>query len=73
VVDAVADDGTSFIVHRADCAAAAEVALVEVRGGGHTWPQGLPYLGPRIVGRASAEFDANQVIWEFVRRYRVPR
>jgi len=71
-VDAVPDDQTSFIVHRASCAGS-EVTLYEVRGGGHTWPQGVPYLGPRIVGRVSAEFDANQVVWDFLRRYRLPR
>lgn len=42
-----------------------EVILYTVHGGGHTWPQGLPYLGERVVGRVSREFNACDVIWEF--------
>lgn len=46
-----------------------EVLLYAVEGGGHTWPCGLQYLKPRLVGKTSRDMDANQVIWEFFRRH----
>ena len=65
-VNKVPDDGTSLVRHRAtSCAGGAEVRLYEIRGGGHTWPRGAPYLGKAIVGRVSQEFDANEEIWSF--------
>jgi polyhydroxybutyrate depolymerase len=64
-VDQIADDGTALVLHTAACAGNAEVRLYEIRGGGHTWPRGEPYLGERLVGRVSRELDANVVIWEF--------
>jgi polyhydroxybutyrate depolymerase len=45
------------------------VRLYEIRGGGHTWPMGEPYLGRRIVGRVSQALDANETIWAFFRRH----
>src|SRR5262249_39570155 len=65
VVDAVADDGTALARQSAQCAGMSEVDLFEIRGGGHTWPSGEPYLGERLVGRVSRELDANEAIWEF--------
>ena len=65
-VNKVPDDETSLVRHRAvSCAAGAEVRLYEIRGGGHTWPRGAKYLGVKIVGRVSQEFDANQEVWAF--------
>jgi len=68
-VDADPDDGTSLLISSADCAAHTQVRLYEVRGGGHTWPRGKPYLGKWIVGRVSQELDANEVIWQFFRQH----
>jgi polyhydroxybutyrate depolymerase len=66
-------DGTSVVTHLAGpCAAGTEVRLYEIRGGGHTWPSGQPYLGPRLVGRVSHALDANQEIWSFLSRFRLP-
>ncbi len=48
----------------ADCAA--PVALYTVEGGGHTWPGGMQYLPPRMIGETSQQIDANRVIWEFL-------
>jgi len=42
-----------------------EVIQYIVKGGGHTWPQGQPYLRETRVGRVSQEFNACDVIWEF--------
>ena len=52
----------------ASCAAGANVTLVTVEGGGHTWPGGYQYLPERFIGRTSRDIDANRVIWEFFRR-----
>jgi polyhydroxybutyrate depolymerase len=58
-------DGTSVLPHVAHCASGAEVRLYEIRGGGHSWPRGVPYLGPLLIGRVSQALDANETIWAF--------
>jgi polyhydroxybutyrate depolymerase len=45
----------------------AEVILLTVRGGGHTWP-GAGASGVAL-GRISREFDAADVIWDFFRAH----
>jgi polyhydroxybutyrate depolymerase len=69
-VDAANDDGTALVKHTSHCIGMTEVDLFEIRGGGHTWPMGEPYLGERLVGRVSHELDANEAIWEFFARHR---
>jgi polyhydroxybutyrate depolymerase len=65
-VNAVADDHTSVVRHRATaCKGGAEVRLDEIRGGGHNWPRGAKYLGVTFVGRISQELDGNAEIWSF--------
>jgi polyhydroxybutyrate depolymerase len=65
-VNAVPDDGTSVIRHRAtNCDGGTEVRLDEIRGGGHNWPRGAKYLGVTFVGRISQELDGNAEIWSF--------
>lgn len=71
-LDSVKDDGTSVVERTAHCAQGTEVRLYEVRGGGHTWPGGEPYLGERLVGQVSREIDANDVIWQFFKQHRLP-
>jgi polyhydroxybutyrate depolymerase len=41
------------------------VILMEVVGGGHTWPGGWPYLNQRLIGRTSRDFNACDAIWSF--------
>jgi len=48
-----------------DCAANADVSMVTIEGGGHTWPGGYQYLPERFIGRTSRDIDANQIIWNF--------
>lgn len=67
LIDKVRDDGTTLRQHRAQCTDHTSVVLYEIRGGGHTWPSGEAYLGPRLVGRVSYELDANEAIWSFFR------
>ena len=52
----------------ADCASKAEVSLVVIEGGGHTWPGGYQYLPERFIGKTSRDIDANRIIWDFFRR-----
>ena len=62
-------DGTSVRLEIfADCTSNADVSLIAVEGGGHTWPGGYQYLPERFIGRTSRDIDANQMIWGFFRR-----
>lgn len=67
------DDGTSVELKTwTGCDANSEVQLYKVIGGGHTWPQGWPYLGEGLIGKTSQEFNANFVIWEFFKSHPKP-
>lgn len=60
-------DGTK--VTRTTCrgdAAGAEVVLITVNGGGHTWP-GRP--GSAALGRSTRNVSANDLIWAFFERH----
>ncbi|MEW6440670.1 MAG: alpha/beta fold hydrolase [bacterium] len=47
------------------------VVLYKIVGGGHTWP-GRP-KAERVLGRATLEVSANDLMWEFFRRHaRIP-
>jgi polyhydroxybutyrate depolymerase len=63
-----AKDGTVVIRHRyAPKPGGSEVVLYEIRGGGHTWPgRGR---AERLLGKATANIDANDIIWEFFSRH----
>lgn len=50
-----------------------EVRLYTVEGGGHAWPGGVPYLGPRIIGQTSKDFVASQAIWDFFKSHELAR
>jgi polyhydroxybutyrate depolymerase len=68
-----ARDGTRVRRERYEgCRAGAEVVLLAVEGGGHTWPNGQAYMPERVVGRVSRELDAAETIWEFCRRHAIP-
>ncbi len=69
LIEANPADGTAAAPRSAHCADGGEVRLYEIRGGGHTWPKGQPYLTSRIVGRASQALDANETIWAFLRQH----
>jgi polyhydroxybutyrate depolymerase len=40
-----------------------------IEGGGHTWPGGPQYLPVFLVGKASHNLDATQVIWDFFKKH----
>jgi polyhydroxybutyrate depolymerase len=45
----------------------AEVALVTIEGGGHTWPGRLPRLA--MLGPSAIGISANDMMWEFFQRH----
>ncbi len=65
VMTADPPDGTSAAPRVAHCAGETEVRLYEIRGGGHSWPRGEPYLGALLIGHVSQALDANETIWSF--------
>ena len=48
----------------------AEVVLVEIEGGGHTWPGVEPPL--QFIGKSTKDISANDMMWEFFQRHRLP-
>jgi polyhydroxybutyrate depolymerase len=44
-----------------------EVVLYKVIGGGHTLPGGVQYLPERIIGKTCGDFNACEVIWNFLK------
>ncbi|MBD2183261.1 hydrolase [Planktothrix sp. FACHB-1355] len=53
------------------CRANAEVRLLTIEGGGHTWPGG--YGQPRaVVGQTSGDINASEEIWNFFKRHALP-
>ena len=59
------NDGTRVRETRTACADGSEIVLLEIEGGGHTWPGGLQYLPVSIIGATSHDIDASAEIWKF--------
>ena len=57
-----------------DCPAKGAVVFDIVAGGGHTWP-GTQFSVPleKIMGPTDQSIDANDVIWAFFQRFRLPQ
>ncbi|WP_206314267.1 alpha/beta hydrolase family esterase [Streptomyces coryli] len=53
-----------------DCDRDAEVRHIAVTDGGHTWPGADSYSGG---GYVTQSIEAHDVLWDFVRRYALPR
>lgn len=65
-------DGTHAVTHDATgCSGEAAVTLIEIRGGGHTWPGGAQYLPAMLIGPVSRELDASTTIWRYLREHRI--
>lgn len=43
----------------------ADVALLAVDGGGHTWPGGLQYMSQRVIGRTTTHVHASDLVVRF--------
>ena len=48
------------------------VVFYEVIGGGHTWPGGMQYLPPGLIGRTTHNLDASAAILDFFLRFAAP-
>lgn len=51
----------------------AETLLWKLTGAGHVWPAGLLDYLPLLLGPGSAVIDANEEMWRFFSRHRLPR
>ena len=47
----------------------APVKSYKVNNGGHTWPSGIQYLPPRIVGHTSTDINASDEGWAFFSQF----
>lgn len=47
----------------------AEVVLIVIKGGGHTWPS--REFGPelKVLGKSTKDVSANDLIWEFFAKH----
>lgn len=62
----VASDGCTVLETRwTGGRSGTEIALVTLKGGGHTWPGGPQYLPRSLIGKACSEIDASELIWRF--------
>jgi polyhydroxybutyrate depolymerase len=65
-LDTDANDETSVTIRRyALGPSGAKTELYVVRDGGHAWPGRPAYLPHTVIGRASQDFSATDIIWEF--------
>ena len=53
------------------CKADSEVVLIEIEGGGHTWPGQKPIVS--LLGESTMDISANDLMWEFFRSIRNDR
>ena len=67
--NADAGDGTE-VSYREQGNAAARVALVTVKDGGHTWPGADPFNVGLPIGKTTRDVDANELIWQFFSTHR---
>jgi polyhydroxybutyrate depolymerase len=56
-----------------DCTDGADVELITIEGGGHTWP-GSQFFQTvaQIVGRTTTSIDANELMWAFFQKHPLP-
>lgn len=60
-----ANDGATAVQEYYAGPGGADVALITVHGGGHTWPRGLQYLPISVVGQTCNDFDCCETLWQF--------
>ncbi|WP_420629485.1 alpha/beta hydrolase family esterase [Candidatus Leptofilum sp.] len=71
--DSDPDDGTAVQIESyTNCIDNTEVVLVQVEGGGHTWPGGQQYLSEALVGVVSREINASELILDFFLEHSKP-
>lgn len=74
IVDTIPDralDGTTIVRKSyGECKEGAEVMLVIIEGGGHTWPGQQP--STKILGKSTKNISANDLMWDFFMRHPIP-
>jgi polyhydroxybutyrate depolymerase len=71
--DVSSTDGTTTdVISYGSAGAPGEVVLFRVNDGGHTWPGGTQYFPASVIGRVSRDFSANDALWAFFARHRLP-
>ncbi|MBX7256225.1 MAG: alpha/beta hydrolase fold domain-containing protein [Candidatus Hydrogenedentes bacterium] len=71
--DTAGDDGTTAAKDTYSAGpGGAEVVLISVDGGGHTWPGGDVNFPESLVGKTSFDFEASQVVWDFLKQHAQP-
>lgn len=66
----VEDDPT--VIHKevyANGKSGSEIVVYRVEEGGHTWPGGPQYAPEQVIGKASQQMHASEVIWEHFKQY----
>lgn len=63
------DDSQVVLKRYGNSGANNEVLLIEIQGGGHTWPSGSQYLPAAIIGPVCRDFNGNKLIWEFFAKH----
>lgn len=70
-IDGDPNDETSVVVKKyPDGAGGAKTHYYLIKNGGHAWPGRPPYAPQSLIGVASRDFDASEVIWEFFKSLR---
>lgn len=59
------DSSTVIRYEDTGCSDGADVVLLRVAGGGHTWPGGWQYRGAAKIGPTNRDISANELIWAF--------
>jgi polyhydroxybutyrate depolymerase len=71
-VETISKDGDEMTVTRKTYGGGkdgAEVVLVVIEEGGHTWPGQEPPVG--FIGKSTKNVSANDLMWEFFQRHRL--
>ena len=68
LIDKPGDKTSVDILEWSNCSGA-PVKLYKVKNGGHTWPSGVQYLPPRIVGETSNDINASDEGWAFFSQF----
>ncbi|HEY4219827.1 MAG TPA: hypothetical protein VGO62_00760, partial [Myxococcota bacterium] len=73
IKDVDKSDGTtsSKEIH-GGCVNDADVVLLKVQGGGHTWPGGFQYDGQGTIGAVARDFSASSEVWSFFKAHPRP-
>ncbi len=48
-----------------------QFVYVEIKGGGHTYPQGLQWFYKKFIGPVCNDINANQLAWEFFSKHKL--